>query len=194
MPTGLNLYLRAPAVQPRASRGFTTVEALTALVIGMIVSVIGFAGFQLFNHREPPKSAAERFSHALSTARSFAVSRNGYYQVVLDLDQKNFWIDEIPNPSLPVSDPNAGQFQPKIVAPERIDDRANIEGVLQSGASTLQTAGLQVFVFRPDGSSDRDARIYFYSVQDDPTDNSSIFTVRLYGPSGHNKTFDRQRI
>lgn len=182
------------APRPRVSRGFSTVEILTALVVGMIVSVIGFSSFRIFNHRLPPKSAGTRFSHALSTARAFAVSHNGYYRVVLDLENANFWIDEIPNPNLPPSDPSAGPYNPKIVSPEAVDQRVKIEGVLVAGSPIIQSAGLQTWIFRPDGSVDRDSHIFFYAAQDNPADNSNIFTVRLYGPTGHNKLFSRQRV
>lgn len=171
-------------------RGYSVMELLTVIMVGLIVSVIGFSGFQIYERRLPARSSALRFSYALSTARTFAISRNGFYRVVLDLDNENFWIDELADPA----DTSFGEYRPKVVSPERIDERARIEGVLQTGSGAVQTSGFQRFVFRPDGSSDRDARIYFFNRGEDTTLERNIYTVRLYGPTGVNEVFDRQRL
>ena len=181
--------------KPRPT-AFTFLEMLTVLIISMILLVIGFSGVRLFQRQLPVQSAASRLSHALSTARSFAISQNRFYRPSLDLDRSNFWIDEVDASVVAGGLSSRSQIAktPKVVSPERIDDRARIEGVLLTGVPGLQTTGFQFFIFRPDGSADRDARIFLYQVSDDPAIDSNITTLRLYGPTGHNKVFRGQRI
>lgn len=173
--------------------GFTTIELITAMVIGLIVSIIGFSGTRIFQRKLPVKSTAMRLSHALSTARSFAVAQNAYYQLTLDLDHENFWIDEISDPLLGQVPP-ANILTPKAVSPERIDENVRIEGVTATGVGVLQTTGLAYFIFRPDGSADLDGRIYLLRTRDNAADPGNIFTVRLYAPTGQNAVFPGQRL
>ena len=165
-------------------RAFNMVELLTTITIAMVISTIGFSGFRLFKRQLPVTSAATRFSNALSTARSYAIARNGFYQVTFDLDHRNFWIDEIPDPVL---SPGAPPTTPKVVSPEVIDDRVRILGVTQTGSTNEVTTGLQFFIFNPDGSADRDVRVRLIQIAEDPAVPGNVVTIRLYGPTGHSK-------
>lgn len=170
-------------------RGFSTLEMVTALAIGMVLTVVGLAGLRLFQSERRVESAADRFSGALSAARTLAVSQNGFYRVALDLDNSNFWIDEIDDP-----DVNPGvSLTPKVVHPEAVGDLVEVEGVLYQGAGSIVSTGTQEFVFSPDGSADNDAVITFILTGLDPNDEENLFSVRLYGPTGQNKVFPRER-
>lgn len=170
-------------------RGFSTLEMVTALAIGMVLTVIGLAGLRLFQSERRVDSAAERFSNALSAARTLAVSQNGFYRVALDLDNNNFWIDEIDDP-----DVNPGvSLTPKLVHPEAVGDLVEVEGVLYEGAGSAVSTGTQEFIFSPDGSADRGAILTFILTGLDPNDEENLVSVRLYGPTGQNKVFPRER-
>ncbi len=173
-------------------RGFSQLETITAIAIGLIVSVIGFSGSRIFQDSLPVSSVATRFNSALSTARSMAIAHNGFFQVVLDLDERIWWIDEIPDPSA-ISPPPILNGA-KVESPEPVDERVKIEGVSYFVAGSPVTTGRQVFIFFPDGSADRDAHITFYQIAKNPAINRNIWTVRLYGPTGSNRVFPRQRI
>lgn len=158
------------------------------------------SGFRIFNEDSRLDSTATRLSHALSTARSFAIAHNSYYQVRLDLNLKNFWIDEIPDPAL---NPDAEDepLTPKVQAPEVLGELVEVEGVrFGSLTSTLidpdpTTASLPVsIIFAPDGSAEQDARITFFLTGDDPSIDENIYTVRVWAPTGHSKVFPNQRI
>ncbi len=192
---GLKLADR-PGMEPTVvgRRGFTIVELLTILVLGMVLAVIGFSGTRLFDRTRPVESSARRFSHALSTARALAIARNGFFQVTLDLGERNFWVDEVTEPpeedSLPGTAP--GVVRPKVVPAEALHSHVRVVGVEDTGAQAPATSGLQRFVFGPDGSASRDSRIVFVHARDDPTVPGNLYTVRLYGPTGHNKLFERR--
>ncbi len=178
------------------NRGFSLIESLTVMAIMMIVATIGFSAFQIFDSEQTAAKTAKRFSHALSTAQGFAIEQNGFFRVVLDLENTVFWIDEIPDPAL-VPNVLVDQtivIRPKIISPEDVGKLVTVEGVLDSGGGALQTSGFQNFIFGPDGGADRDTRVFFFRTRDDPTSDRNIFTVRLYGPTGSNEVFERQRI
>lgn len=181
-----------PLVTPprRSRRALTALEVVSALLLTMILSVIGFSGSTIFQRRLPLKSTAKRISSALSTARSFAIARNSFFQVTLDMTNERFWIDEIADPA---TTPGTVAITPKVVTPDRFDPRVQIDGILDTGGTRLQQAGFQTFVFGPDGSADRDARIFARLRADDPNADESFVTVRLFGPTGHN-TVLRGRI
>lgn len=164
------------------------------LAISVVVSVIGFSGFRIFNKNLPARTVTRRLVHAMSTARSFAIARNTYYQVTIDLDNRNFWIDETIDPAAdPNAPPNGQAFTPKVVSPESVDHRVAIEGVFYGSSATPVTTGVQTIVFRPDGSSTQDARVRFYQSGDDPSFATSIHTVRVYAPSGLSKAYPHER-
>jgi Tfp pilus assembly protein FimT len=172
----------ARARSPR--RGLTALEQISAILVALIHSVIGFSGLRIFQRSLPVESDAERLGAALATARSFAIGRNGFYRVSLDMDNRIFWIDEIEDPAAPDS---LVALTPKVVSPDRLDDRVVIHGVRDSGDAPLISTGTQHFVFNPDGSANRDARVFFILRADDPTIDDNFRTVRVYGPTGLNR-------
>lgn len=187
---GVLLSLRIHKPSP-TRRGFSTVELVTALAIGMILTVVGLAGLRMVQVEERVESAAVRLSNALSAARTLAVSQNGFYRVALDLDRSNFWIDEIEDPAI---DPLADPLTPKVVHPEELGELVIVESVLIQGVGTPVTSGLQAFVFRPDGSADVEAIITLMISSQDATIEENLTTVRLYGATGSNTVFPRERL
>lgn len=183
--------VRRPVMCVRQDGGFSTVELVTALAIGMILTVVGLAGLRLLQVEERVESAAVRLSNAMSAARTLAVSQNGYYRVALDLDHDNFWIDEIEDPAI---DPLADPLTPKVVHPEALGELVIVESVLIQGVGSPVTSGLQAFVFRPDGSADVDAIITLMISSQDATIEDNLMTVRLYGATGSNTIFPRERL
>jgi len=175
----------------KAARAFTMMELILAIVIGMIVSVLGFSGFRMFNQEMPLKSTTRKLNHTFATARSFAIARNGYFQVTLDLDHHQYWVDQISNPALP---PVIMTRNQKIVSPEKVDDRVKIEGVWGPFLNaTPVSTGIQTFLFHPDGSIDHEGRITFYEAAKDPTIATNIYTLRIYGATGLSQIFPHER-
>lgn len=183
--------------RPAASRknaGYSAVEIIVASAIGVLIAVIGFSGTRIFDTELPVKSQARRFAHCVSTARSFAIARNAFYRVSFDLDNRSFWIDRINDPNAPPPIPANDRYEPKVVSPEGVDERVLVNGIFYGVTRTAATSGIQSVIFRPDGSADVEARVEFHQISQDPTVDSNIFTVRIYGPSGLNKVFPHQRI
>lgn len=181
----------------RSRRGYSSLELVTAVAIALIASTIGISGIGFFKSGSRVDSAATKFSHALSGARSFAIAHNSYYQVRLSLDYGNFWIDEIDDP---LTTPSAifNPITPKLVHPETIGDFVAIEGIRIGSLSAPLLTGDDItsysFVFAPDGSALADARVTFHLAKDDNPTSIQVHTVRIYGPTGYNKVFRKQRI
>ncbi len=170
--------------------GYTAVEMIAAIAIAMVVSVIGMSGYRIFTKEQVVESVAIRLSHVLSSARSYAIARNGFFRVTLDLDNRNFWIDEIADPTDPVATPIPGGA--KLVTPEAIDHRVLVDGV-QYPTGPPATTGLQFFIFGPDGSANNDARIFLYELGKDPVPDDNIYTVKLYATTGTPKVLAHRR-
>lgn len=170
--------------------GYSMIELLTVIVIMMVLVSLALSGFRIFQHQLPIKSSATRLNEALATARTFAISRNSFFRVTLDLDNGNFWVDEIVDPAV---NPTALPTTPKVIPTEGIDNNVIIEGVLDTGSTAVLTTGFQHFVFGPDGAADRDARIFFIMRGDDPAAEQNFYTVRLYSPTGHSQVFAKEK-
>lgn len=174
--------------------GFSLLEMITAMTIGLVVSVIGFSGMTMFQNKLPIKSTTDRFVHALSTARSAAIGQNSFFQVTVDLDNESFWIDEVLDPLTNAQLPPFNIIKPKVIPPEKLEKRIEIESILDIGSNSVFNDGLQFFIYRPDGSAVRDAKIYFIRKTDDSDKAMNFYTVRLYGPTGASQIFPNRKI
>ncbi len=170
-------------------RAFSTMELVTALAIGMVLTVVGLAGVRVLQSEQRVEAAASRLSSILSSARTLAVSQNSYYQVALDLDNSNYWIDEIDDP---VANPGVS-LTPKVVHPEAMGELVEIEGVLIQGGGPLITSGIEEFIFSPDGSADNDVIITLFLRGSDPNTDENLVSIRIYGPTGQNIVLERER-
>lgn len=175
-----------------------------AIVIAMILLILGFSGFKLFARQLPPQSMARRVNHAMSTARSFAISYNSYYEVVMDLDNRSFWIDEALDPNLPANDPENLQRRKKVTVAEPIDPRVAVEVYHNLAdpspaddmpvAGAPVTTGLTSIVFAPDGSALQYAYITFRQTADDPAVARNLHTIRVYMPTGVTDVYEHEGI
>jgi Tfp pilus assembly protein FimT len=169
----------------RRWRGFSTIELFAVVVITLILSVIAVAGYRVYQHQMPVKYTAQRMVHSFSVARAFAISQNTVYAVQIDPVHRNYWIDQ--------TDQNGAPQVPKVVSPELIDAQVDIDSVQFSLGQPVINGPVISIRFFPDGSSD-DVHVFFRMKVDDATVPFSIFTVRLYGPTGESRLFENQRL
>lgn len=157
---------------------------MAAVVLSMILSVIGLAGYKLYEHELPVEHATKRIVHAFSLARAYAIAKNTTCAVRIDLIHHIFWVDE--------TDAFGTTIVPKITTPEGIDPRVQLDAF--SGMRRFGTPSLNIIyaLFNHDGSS-TNARLYF-KLAGDKSDPANYFTIKLYGPTGQAKVFARQRV
>lgn len=173
-----------------ALRGVTILELIAVIIISLILATMGFSSVLIIRSQAPIDSTTTRLTGALSSARMLAISRNAPYQVSIDLANRNFWIDEIADAD---ASPTV-RVTPKVQSPEAIDDSVILEGVFLTGNAAFETGPVVTLAFRPDGSSPSDAYVTFYMRAMDPGIDTSIYTVRLYAPTGQSKIFKKQRL
>lgn len=164
------------------TRAFTTVELLVVALILILLATISLTSLSGRGQLDPKSSEARKISHLLGTARSYALAENGYFRVVIWLDQPSYWIDEV--------DSSGNVIKPKIITPEPLDENVVIPEVLVD--SVVRTGGEVAIRFTPQGSSS-EASIYLIRRGADQTDPALYHTVRLYGPTGRANILKNQR-
>jgi Tfp pilus assembly protein PilE len=167
-----------------AAQGFTLVEFTGALVIGLILTLMAMGAYRIFERELPRREAASRLAHCFSTARAFAIARNGTYVVRIDPNARNFWIDE--------TDSAGNMIYPKITRPEEMGQNVSLGDIYVGTVRADDTLPLHSFFFFGDGSSD-DARVTLRLREADPNVDANFDTVRLYGPTGMSRVFENQR-
>jgi len=84
--------MSANPISPRRQRGFTLIELMTTLAVGVVI--VGFAvpSMSTFVKNQRLMTAADSLNVALSKARTIAASSNSYVTVApIDGDWKNGW-------------------------------------------------------------------------------------------------------
>ena len=161
------------------------IEFMGAMAIGLILSVLALSGFRLYEREMPLRHSAGRLAAAFSTARALAISNTGTYSVQVDVKARNFWIDETNSFGEPIV--------PKVLAPEKLDDTVTLAGIYFGAQPAPQYGTVTRIRFYSDGSSE-DARLYLILAGANAADPANFDTVRLYGPTGASRVFERQRL
>lgn len=157
--------------QLRHRRAFTTVEILATLTVGLILSVVAMAGFQLYERESPVRYTAKSLTQALATARTYAISGNAVYTVQIDRQHGNYWIDETNDVGTVVV--------PKVVPPQPFNEKVSVESIRFAVGDPVSQQVVPIRFFA-DGSSD-DVRINLVQGGGGQTARCQ---VRLYGPTG----------
>jgi len=165
--------------------GFSMVELIAVIVIGLILASVAMAGVRIYERDLPVRQQASRLVKAFASARSFAIANNSFFAVQYSPELGIFWIDE--------TDAGGGPLVHKVMRPESIDDKVAVDAIFfGANAADLNQDRLSI-LFRPDGSSD-DVRIFLRMLGAAATDATQTHTVRLYGPTGQARVFENQRL
>ncbi|MEN6625843.1 MAG: GspH/FimT family protein [Candidatus Sumerlaeia bacterium] len=167
----------------RGRRGFSALELTAAILIILILSITGMAGVRFIGIHDRTEQSARRLTHAFSTARSMAIANNSTYTVRIDMAHRNYWIDE--------TTVGLQTIAAKVVRPELLEQGVVIDTFLYG--TTVNTDPARVVRFFADGSSD-DVTIMMCNETDDRGDASNFYTVRVYGPTGQCRVFEKQRL
>lgn len=191
----------------RHKHGFSVIELLVVLAIIAIASVVVVGSYSNFRKGRRIQSGAAMINTLFATARSYAISTNQHYRVVLQMrnpmtqaEEYVLWIDQVysdvqeaPNPSL-----LAPAQKPKVTTPEtlaqglRIAD-ATVNVVRPGQTATNQTMqystnNYAVIHFAPDGTSDG-ATVHLIDAESDPAVSTNYHTIKLYQPTASSKIY-----
>jgi prepilin-type N-terminal cleavage/methylation domain-containing protein len=158
--------------QPKL-RGFTTIELLVVLLILALLATVALTSLANRTASDAVGAEARKIAKLLSTARSYALAENGYFQAVLRLDSPAYWIDE--------TDQAGAVVKPKIVTPEPVDDLVAVPEARVD--SQVIGSGMVRVRFFPQGNSS-EASIFLIRKGADRNQLSLYETVRVYGPTG----------
>ena len=106
--------------------------ALVILLLISILAVVSLSTFASFHKASLRSNEARKIAKLLSTARSYAIAQNRYYQAAVWLDRSCYWIDE--------TNAAGAVVRPKITTPEPVDELIEIADITVD--STLYTNGL----------------------------------------------------
>jgi len=161
---------------------FTTTELLVVLAVMSILSTVSLTVYVNSQKGTSVRQETRKWQRLFGLARSWAVSRAGYYQVTYWSGQPSYWIDE--------TDAAGTIIRSKIVTPEPVEELVEVSDV--TGGIPDPLTNTISFRFFPDGTSD-DALIHFIFRTANHTDPTRYFALKLYGPTGRAEVFENQR-
>lgn len=173
--------------------------ALTAISVGL------YAGFQ---RERRITAAAQTVNSTFRTARSQAITTNGWYTVVFQFndpltneERASVWIDEVvPESAKSTGDANS-PFPPhyytrkthRVTTPEYLPEGVRLVDVVFGTTQTLTRANNHAAVlFKGDGTSHQ-ATVHLLDTSGDAGEDASYHTVKLYAPTAKSKIFPNTR-
>jgi len=175
--------MHLPGTQPRERAGFSFLEALTVLVIIVILASFAFLVYGSYRRALRAKSSAQQIVALFSTARSLAINQNAHTQAVFDLSTSGMWIDQI--------DRDGRVLAPKLTTPQVWSAYVHVMGMDVNGMP--YPGGLVRIRFRPNGTSDS-ARILLFSEGADSRSAGESLTLKLYSATARTRTFPGTRL
>jgi prepilin-type N-terminal cleavage/methylation domain-containing protein len=159
-------------------RAFTATEMLVVLLILSILATISLSIFATQRKGSVISSEAQKLRMLMTTARSYALARNGYFRVAINMDRPSCWLDEVDSAGLVI--------KPKVVTSEPINEEIRIPEIKVDSSS--HKGGLVVLQFNPNGTSN-EASIYLIRAEADRTKPANFTTLKLYAPTARVDTF-----
>jgi len=167
----------------RQARGYSLAEVLVVLVIISLMSTIALLSYANFRSGAAAESSARMVQRLLVQGRSNAIHLNVPHQVVFDLDNSTVWIDRFNS--------DFSDMTPKVVAETPLAEFVLIDE-LRIGSAT-HTSGIHPVVFEPDSRNPL-VVVQLRREGDDPDDDKSYYSVRLYPMSGEAQLLPRRRL
>jgi Tfp pilus assembly protein FimT len=173
-------------------------------MIILILSLAAVGSYASFRKGRRVVLASQTLASTLGAARTYAISTNGWYRVVLQFRnpvdnqvQYAYWIDEIepntntvPNPGTNLVTQNVKRA--KITTPEKLTESVEIASAISMTTATVvtaQTGSYAIVRFFQDGSSDM-ASIRLRDRTGDPSSPSSLSTIKVYPGTGKTQVFE----
>lgn len=188
----------------KPSAGLSSFELLTVIAIILAVSSVGVVTYRGKRQSLRINNGAAELVKVMEVARNMAISQNTYFGVRMDMAGGSFWIDELE------IDANAAPaslrvVRPKVTTPKtlpkfvRFEQATIIHSVNRSllpvttELATFQLGGFPQIYFAPSGASDG-AVIHLFGDKNNPADDESYHSVKLYSSTGVAKNFPGRRF
>ncbi|MCX7001503.1 MAG: prepilin-type N-terminal cleavage/methylation domain-containing protein [Candidatus Sumerlaeota bacterium] len=162
--------------------GFTALEIVIVLMILSIFSTFAILSYQSYKKQARLRSAAQSLQSTLSTARMLSINQNTNFQVRIDINNGNFWIDRL--------DGSGRIVKPKVTGVNWLPDDVLFTEVQKNGASVY--SGIIPILFRANGTSEYTS-IYIVGANTDTSIGENYFTIRIYPSTGLTHTYKNQR-
>lgn len=76
----------------RTSRGFTLIEAMVVVSVGLIMAIVGYSGFSNMMQREKVRGAANQLAGHLKEAKMLAIEKHASYAITVDAVNNQYTI------------------------------------------------------------------------------------------------------
>ncbi len=162
--------------------GYTALEILVVLMIMSLFSTFAILSYSSYRKQARLKSAAQSVESVLATARTLAINQNAYFQVCIDITNRQFWIDEL--------DRRGRIIKPKVTGVKWLPEDVLFSEVRKNGFSYY--SGIVPICFHPSSSAEY-ASIYIIGENADGSQSENYFTVRVYPSTGLTHIFGNQR-
>jgi prepilin-type N-terminal cleavage/methylation domain-containing protein len=156
-------------LRKKARKGYSLLEIIIVLSILAIFSTFAVLSYSTYRHHVRISNSAQEILSTLSTARTFAINQNSYFEVVIDISGQQFWINEVNS--------SRRTIRPKIVSPKSLNEFVRVTDVKVNALRRL--AGEARILFRPNSTSDQ-ASIHLLRQNDDPGIEENYYTIKLY--------------
>jgi prepilin-type N-terminal cleavage/methylation domain-containing protein len=157
-------------------KAYSLLEIIVVLVILAVFSTFAVISYSTYREHARINNSAQEILSSLSTARTLAINQNSYYEVVIDITGRQFWINEV--------DSLRRVVRPKVISPKTLNDFINITDVKRNGVSRF--AGESHILVRPNSTSDQ-ASIHLIREQDNPAIEENYYTVKVYASTAQSQ-------
>lgn len=158
---------------------------LVVIIIISFAATVAILAFSNYRKGSSVSGAAWEVQSVLSTAKMRSIANNLPSQVVFDLNNHAFWIDDLQD-TLAIKDPKA-------VAPHYLASDVTIESVKINSVELVSGEDdFAIVVFRPDGSNPY-ITVYLRGTHENADVDENYYTVQLYPSSAEPKVWPNAR-
>lgn len=177
------------------------------IVISSVLTLIAVGSYSGFRKARLVRTGAESLNSAFVAARSYAISGNQWYRVVMQFrnpvtgdEEYSYWVDELPPNPNPSDPPNPYDLRDvparrmKVTTPEFLQPGLKIADVT---FGTTPTATLvqypndryAIFRFGPSGETMESGAVHLIENVADSRIESNYYTIKIYSPTAKSKIF-----
>ena len=164
-------------------KGLTAIELTVVMLIISLMATVSVGVYVNYYKANLVESEAGKIDRLLATARGNAIRNAVPTRATFWLDRPAYWIDE--------GSEADGNLRLQITTPEQVHDLVRISSIDVNSSPTM-SSGVAEITFRPDGTSDN-ATIHLLHKEAKAGDDSEYYTIKVYGPTGRSKVFEKER-
>ncbi|MBN1901583.1 prepilin-type N-terminal cleavage/methylation domain-containing protein [Candidatus Sumerlaeota bacterium] len=162
--------------------GFTALEIVVVLVILGVFSTFAIVSYSSYRKQASIKNGTRTVETALSTARALAINQNANFEVTIDIENNQFWIDKL--------DRRGEIAKPKFLGVNWLPDGVLFSEIRKNNISYY--SGLVRILFRPNGASEY-VSIYLIGENMDGSLYHNYYAIRVYPSTGLTHVYKNER-